>query len=165
MDRQAWWATQFIGSQRAGEYYGCFLNPLLSQPTEGCMHFQRDTGTIKDIRKSFWPGKAILPRKEGTLQGLVKQSVAVTNAVMLNQWQQEFVHLLHLPDEMKILSLPFLLPTKGVQASPSTFPRALWDLFCNCLIGSSRVLWYRKWKKNYKDYRKAAKDKRCMNCG
>ena len=75
------------------------------------------------------------------------------------------VRLLHLPDEMNILSLPLLLPPEGVQALPSTLPLALWDLFCNCLIGSSRVLWYRKWKKNYKDYRKAAKDKRGMNCG
>ena len=152
-------------SQRAKEYYGCFSNPLLSQRTEGCTHYQRDTGDIKDIRKSFRPGKATLPRKEGTLQGLVRRSVAVTNAAVLKQWQQAFRHLLDLPDETKILSLPFLLPTKGIQASPSTLPRALWDLFGNCLIGSSRVLWYRKWKKNYKDYRKAAKGKRCRNCG
>ena len=74
-----------MGSQRAGEYYGCFSNLLLSQPTEACMHYRRDTGDIKDIRQSFRLGKAILPRKEETLQGLVKQSVAVTNAVVLSQ--------------------------------------------------------------------------------
>ena len=53
------------------------------------MHYERDAGDSKAIRASFRPGKAILPGKEGMLQGLVKQSAAVTSALELNQWQQE----------------------------------------------------------------------------